>query len=98
MNAESRTMKILPAAPGLCAMCATKHGEHDPHNYWSIFYQTRFKLKYGRDVTQADAIAHLSPARTKAYITVLVGRGIDVTVPPDDRRSIAEPYAETAVR
>lgn len=62
------TMTILPAAPGLCAACATDHDEHTPHNYWSLFYGMRFKAKYGRDATHADAIAHLSAEyRTRGY-------------------------------
>lgn len=95
MGGEPQAMKMLPAAPGTCCMCATKHGEHDPHNYWSTFYQTRFKLKYGRDATQADATAHLDLDRLRAYVKALCERGIDVTVPPVDQRAIAEPYAES---
>lgn len=61
-------MMMLPAKPGTCAMCATEHDESMPHNYWSIFYQMRFKAKYGRDATHADALAHLSAEyRTRAY-------------------------------
>lgn len=49
-------------------MCATEHGENQPHNYWSLFYGMRFKLRYGRDATHADAIAHLSAEyRTRAH-------------------------------
>lgn len=61
------TMKLLPAKPGSCAMCATEHGEHDPHNFWSLFYQMRFRMKYGRDATHADCVAHLAADRQGAY-------------------------------
>lgn len=67
-QSSPKKMRLLPAEPGTCAMCATAHDEREPHNRWSLFYQMRFKQKYGRDATDADAIAHLSAEyRTRAY-------------------------------
>lgn len=60
------TMMMLPAAPGTCVHCATNHREHEPHNWWSIFYGMRFRMQYGRDATHADCVAHL-PEETRCF-------------------------------
>jgi hypothetical protein len=98
MTPISATIRILPAAAGTCAMCATRHEEYMAHNFQSIFYQIRFKLKYGRDATHGDTIAHLSPDEQanwrRAALPVLRQAGVEWTEPPDGDR-IAEPYAES---
>lgn len=97
MTDDTRSMKILPAASGTCCMCATAHGEYEPHNYWSLFYGMRFKLEYGRDVTHADAIAHLSGGSSVRYCykDVLAVAGRPWTEPPEGVEPIAEHYAES---
>jgi len=60
-------MMLLPAAPGTCPMCATKHEPDWPHNAQSLFYQTRFNMEYGRSATWADALAHCAPAMTTEW-------------------------------
>lgn len=86
-------MKMLPAAPGTCAMCATKHEDHMAHNFWSLFYGMRFKLKYGRDPTHADTVAHLTPAQQAAWRSALEQAGQKWTEP--EGMPIREPYAES---
>ena len=49
---------LLPPAPGLCHLCAADHPPEAPHNKASVYYVTRFCMKYGRAPTWADAIAH----------------------------------------
>ena len=89
------TMMMLPAAPGTCCMCAMAHGEHDPHNYWSVFYGVRFKLKHGRDATHADVVAHLSEEIQQLYREALAEAGRPWREPPEGVEPIAEPYAES---
>lgn len=55
--APARLM-LLPPAEGKCRICAVEHEPNEPHNAQSLFYGMRFKMRYGRDGTWADAIAH----------------------------------------
>lgn len=55
---EKKFTMMLPAAPGLCPVCATKHEAGEPHDLHSLFYQTKFKMENGRAPTWDDAMAH----------------------------------------
>ena len=90
-NELSGKMMLMPARPGACVHCATKHGEHDPHNFQSVFWGMRFKMKWGRDPTHADCVAHLSGERQTCYRAALVQLGIEWTEP--DGEPIREPFA-----
>lgn len=83
-------MTLLPAKAGTCAYCATKHGEHDPHNFQSLSYGVRFLAQYGRDLTHADCVAHLSAKRRQAYRDVLPRFSLDWSEPVGE--PISEPY------
>lgn len=89
-------MMLLPAAPGTCVHCATAHGEGSPHNFQSIFYGMRFKMKWGRDPTHADCVAHLPEEVRLRYREVLPDFGIEWTEP--DSEPIREPYAARPLR
>lgn len=93
MKPEIRQLKpkFLPAAPGTCAMCGTNHEPHLAHNYWSIFYQMRFKAKYERDATHADTVAHLKEHEQQQWMTALKSKGVEWT---EHESPIAEPYAD----
>ncbi len=84
-------MMLMPAAPGTCVHCATVHSENDPHNFQSVFWGMRFKMKWGRDPTHADCVAHLSEPIQLRYRSVLKKFGIDWTEPNGE--PIREPYA-----
>ncbi len=84
--------KMLPARPGTCAMCATAHAEGLAHNATSLFYQVRFRAKWGRDPTWADACAHLSDNLKRAWRTAMRGTEAEWTEPVEGE-PIAEPYA-----
>lgn len=94
-------MKMLPAAPGACAVCFTEHKPNMPHNFWSLTYQMRFNLKWKREPTHADTLEHLRRdmgeerfARfTRHWTQVLRERGKEFTQPPEGEQAIAEPYA-----
>lgn len=86
------TMMMLPAKPGTCAMCARDHPEELPHDLQSLFYGMRFKLKYGRDPTWADAAAHIAPDVRELWKTKLRELGHEWTECDDP---IAEPYAKS---
>ena len=60
-------MALLPAGPGKCQICAVDHPPTDPHDAQTLYYGMRFLIKYGRDVTWADAMAHCSPEVIKAW-------------------------------
>lgn len=87
------SMKLMPAKKGTCCMCATAHEEHHPHNYWSLFYQMRFRMKYGRDATHADAVEHLPVEGQEIYRHLLAKHGQTWSEPNGD--PVAEPYAES---
>lgn len=85
------SMTLLPAKKGTCVHCATEHGENDPHNFQSLFWGMRFKMKYGRDPTHADCVGHLSAKIRALYREVLPRHGIEWTEPEGD--PVCEPYA-----
>ncbi len=83
-------LMLLPAPPGTCKHCATKHGPRDPHNHGSIFYQMRFKMEHGRDATQADCVAHLPEGRQTVYRQILSEYDKEWTEPSEPHTPIAE--------
>lgn len=91
------TMKMLPAKAGTCSVCATDHGELMGHNYWSLFYRMHFKMRYGRDATHVDTVAHLSDKDEKLWRSVVMPalneHGLEWTEPVDPAKRVAEPYA-----
>lgn len=97
MEATPRKMSLLPAAPGTCSVCATAHDPANAHNYWSLHYQVHFKMRYGRDATHADTVAHLTPEQADNWkqvaLAALVAHGQTWTEPPEGEDPIAEPYA-----
>lgn len=82
-------MMLLPPADGKCRICAVDHGPTLPHNYQSLFYQVRFRARYGRDGTWADAIAHCPAAEQEFIKDWLVAKGH--WTEPADGKVIAEP-------
>lgn len=82
-------MMMLPAKPGTCAMCATKHEEHLAHNLTSIFYLMRFQMKYGREPTWSDACAHLTEPQQARWREALERMGHEYTI---TESPIAEPF------
>ncbi len=83
---------MLPAAPGLCVTCATKHDAIHPHNATSLFYQFRFANQHGRAPTWADAIAHLSEAM-RVVARDHIESVTEFTMPAAGVAPIAEPFA-----
>lgn len=37
---------ISAPGPGKCPVCGVKHGEHEPHDTRSLYYQHRYYKKY----------------------------------------------------
>ena len=83
---------IMPARPGTCAMCARVHAPDLAHDFQSLFYQTRFKMQWGRDATHDDTVAHLTTEERAAWRAASDQVGIVWTPHPEP---IAEPYAES---
>lgn len=85
------SMMLLPAAPGTCPVCATKHEPDQAHNVYSLFYGVRFQGLHGRSPTWADAVAHLPPA-TQALWKKAVDQTQNATwtEPPEGVAPIAE--------
>lgn len=84
---------LLPPAEGLCRICAVDHEPDRPHNPDSLFYQMRFKMRYGRGGTWADAAAHMPVEQRKRFRQVVEFLGGIWTEPPEGVDPIAEPIA-----
>ena len=85
------SMKLLPPPDGHCRICAVKHEPEMPHNAQSIFYQVRFKMRYGRDGTWADAAAHCPAELAEVWREKLEELGGKWTSPPEGIDVIVEP-------
>lgn len=70
-------MMMLPAAPGTCPECATKHDPEQPHNQQSLFYQMIFQNTNGRGATWEDAMSHCDEEVKSLWRSELIKRGID---------------------
>jgi hypothetical protein len=90
VKAERPGFMLLPPAEGKCRICAVAHEPDQAHNASSLFYGMRFKMRYGRDGTWADAVAHCPPATRELWEQVLRRRG-RWTEPPAGVALIAEP-------
>jgi hypothetical protein len=92
MKVEQRgVLKLLPPAEGKCRICAVDHEPHFPHDAQSLFYQMRFRMRYGRDGTWADAAAHCPRQMRAAWRAMMEERGFAWTAPPEGVDAIAEP-------
>lgn len=93
---------LLPPKAGHCLMCAADHEPHLAHDAQSMFYQVRFKDKYGRFPTWADAVAHLPQKNQKQWLIetrkVYVKHDLEFHELPEGVEPIAEGYATTADR
>lgn len=69
---------LLPAKPGTCPECATKHEPKMPHNQQSLYYQYHFYNEHGRWPTWEDAMAHCSEEMRKYWVDALTEKGIKV--------------------
>lgn len=85
-----KPLMLMPPLPGHCRICAVKHEPNDPHDATSLFYGTRFKLRYGREATWADAVAHLPEQAREITKQVVVELGALWTEPPAGVAPIAE--------
>jgi len=93
---EAKSMKMMPTAPGTCIQCATRHDETYPHNYFSITYQMRFKMRHGRDATHEDTIAHLPEWQRDVWREHLKQHPkVKWNGPPEGVEPIAEKYVES---
>ena len=70
--------KILPPAKDKCQVCAGEHEPHYPHVAESIYFQMKFKIENGRDVTWADAMSHCDDEMKTAWTHALARHGVDV--------------------
>jgi len=95
MDQEKRPAKckvmILPPPDGHCRICGVKHEPYLAHNAESVFYGVRFKLRYGREGTWEDAIAHCSDEDKESWRRLTQEMGIGWTSPPEGVEPIAEP-------
>lgn len=69
---------FLPPRPGTCPECAGKHGQNEPHNCNSLYYQMKFRQKHGRSPTWEDAMSHCDRQTREAWARELAGRGIEI--------------------
>jgi hypothetical protein len=81
---------LLPPPEGHCRICARKHDPTIPHDAQSLFYGTRFKMRYGREGTWADAIQHCPEDVRSQWRKHLETAGV-WTEPPAGVEPICEP-------
>lgn len=78
-QAQSLNMMLLPPKAGLCQTCATKHGEGEPHNAQSLYFQMAWAMEHdGEPPTWHDALAHCAPALKRVWLDGLRAVGVDV--------------------
>ncbi len=87
---KAQPMMLLPPAEGHCRICAVQHEPEAPHNAQSLFYGMRFKMRYGREGTWADAVAHCPEQIRELWEQGLRQRGA-WTAPPEGVEAICEP-------
>lgn len=80
---SSDYITLLPPKPGTCPTCAAYHKPDQPHNRDSLYYQMKFRRKYGRYPTWADAMAHCEKYIQKIWIDNLAERGVIVELPEE---------------
>lgn len=71
-------LAMLPAAPGLCEVCATEHPPELPHNQQSLFYQMRFCAEHDHFPTWHDAMAHCTPEMKARWTEGLRAAGVKI--------------------
>ena len=90
MESVQGVMMLMPPPEGHCRICAMKHDPNVPHNGLSLFYGMRFKMRYGREGTWADAIAHCDEQTQEFWKLRLIERGA-WTEPAEGIDPIKEP-------
>ena len=80
-------MVILPPKPGVCRICAVAHHPDQPHDRESLYYQIKFRQKYGRFPTWNDAMAHCDENVKNMWTDALAQRGIYVGLLTEDEEN-----------
>jgi hypothetical protein len=70
-------MILLPPHPSKCQVCAGDHSPEEPHNPYSLYYQTKFQMEHGRKATWEDAMGHLDENAKHNIREILKEKGID---------------------
>jgi hypothetical protein len=87
---EAKSMMLLPPPDGHCRICAVNHEPEAAHNAQSLFYQARFFMRYKRNGTWADAVAHCTAEAQELWKWELIKLG-GWTEPPEGVEPICEP-------
>lgn len=82
-NREQEYQYIFPPLRGACPKCGAYHPPEQPHNRESLYYQMRFRQRYGRFPTWEDAIAHCSDAVKAEWRGLFEANGISTGVNGD---------------
>lgn len=78
MPKGTEKVRITAPVPGSCPMCATFHGNDEPHDLGSLYYQNKFYKIYRRFPTWADALWHCSASVKAEWKEKLKKSGIEV--------------------
>lgn len=73
-----KPFRMLPPAPDLCQICATKHDPTQPHNAQSFYFQYWFFDTNGRKATWADAMLHCDEKTKAPWLAGFEACGIDI--------------------
>lgn len=75
---ETVNAHILPARPGACQECGSKHAPDQPHNAQSLLYQYAFYGREGRWPTWNDALAHCPDNVRELWVKALEAQGVSL--------------------
>ena len=67
--------------------------EFHPRNWWSLYYHVRIRMKWKRDATHADCVAHLPEFRRRLYRHALEKQGHAWSEPAEGEPA-SEPQAD----
>lgn len=68
-------IKIVPPRKGSCPVCAVAHDAGQPHDRYSLYYQVKFRQKFGRFPTWKDAMGHCDARVQEMWRKKLLERG-----------------------
>lgn len=75
---EVKGLTLLPPAPHKCQICAVKHAPGLPHDRYSLYYQTLFKLEHGRTPTWMDAMEHCTDQVKEIWNEELIRHEVEI--------------------
>lgn len=70
-------IRIIPPTPGCCLTCYGHHGEREPHNRDSLWYQITFFAEHARYPSWRDAAAHCPEDVRERFLAEKKAEGLE---------------------